>query len=81
MFMEHRRKLRHAEKKTCHSATWSTTNRMWTGLNLNPDLRGDRLATSLPDSWRRPHVLRNETILVNFIFRRFRVVFLKVKKK
>jgi len=33
-------------KETCQSATLSTTNRMWTGVNLNPNIRGEKLATN-----------------------------------
>jgi hypothetical protein len=33
-------------RKTCPSATLSTTNPTWTDLGLNPGLRGERPATS-----------------------------------
>lgn len=33
-------------RKTLSTSTLSTTNLMWTGLESNPDLRGERLATN-----------------------------------
>jgi hypothetical protein len=39
------RENRSTWRKTCLSATLSTTNRTWTGLGLNPGLRSERPAT------------------------------------
>ena len=38
------RKPKYLEKIPCPSATLSATNSTWTGLGLNPGLRGDRPA-------------------------------------
>jgi hypothetical protein len=39
---------RSTRRETCPSATLSTTNRTWTGLGLNQDLRGERPLTNCP---------------------------------
>jgi len=40
------RKNRSIWRKTCPIATFCTTNPTWTGLELNPGLRGERPATT-----------------------------------
>jgi hypothetical protein len=37
---------RGTRRKTCPSATWSTTNPAWTDLGANTDLRGEKPVTN-----------------------------------
>jgi hypothetical protein len=51
-----REKLAFSEKKTYSRPTLTTTNLTWTGLELNPILRGDRLATNRLRHGMAPHI-------------------------